>query len=120
MIGQPAEELGLGSKRMLDDGLFTRFPKPGHVLALHDSASLPAGTIGYSPGYALANVDSVDVTVKGLGGHGSAPHTTRDPIVLASRIVSALLTLVAREIEIGRAHIWTTVTTSELECRIIA
>ncbi|API61068.1 peptidase M20 [Tardibacter chloracetimidivorans] len=99
MIGQPAEELGLGAKRMLDDGLFTRFPKPGHVLALHDSASLPAGTIGYSPGYALANVDSVDVTVKGLGGHGSAPHTTRDPIVLASRIVSALQTLVAREID---------------------
>ena len=99
MIGQPAEELGLGAKRMLDDGLFTHFPKPGHVLALHDSASLAAGTIGYSPGYALANVDSVDVTVKGLGGHGSAPHTTRDPIVLASRIVSALQTLVAREID---------------------
>src|SRR3546814_6952147 len=55
MIGQPSEELGLGAKRMLDDGLFTRFPKPGHVLALHDSASLPAGTIVYSPGYALAN-----------------------------------------------------------------
>src|SRR3546814_2293403 len=69
------------------------------LLAVHDSASLPSGTIGYSPGYALANGDSVDVTVKGLGGHGSAPHTTRDPIVLASRIVSALQTLVAREID---------------------
>src|SRR3546814_5646415 len=68
MIGQPAEELGLGSKRMLDDGLFRRFPKPSHVLALHDAANLPAGHIGYSPGYALANVDSVALTVKGGGG----------------------------------------------------
>jgi amidohydrolase len=97
MIAQPGEEIGVGAKAMLDDGLYTRFPKPSHVIAFHDAASLPAGTIGITPGYALANVDSVDILVKGVGGHGAYPHTTRDPIVLASRIVGALQTLVSRE-----------------------
>ena len=97
MILQPGEETGEGAQAMLADGLYTRFPKPSHVLAFHDAASLPAGTIGYSNGYALANVDSVDISVKGVGGHGAYPHTTKDPIVLASRIVSALQTLVSRE-----------------------
>ena len=97
MILQPGEETGEGAKAMLDDGLYTRFPKPGHVLAFHDAAALPAGVIGITPGYALANVDSVDISVKGVGGHGAYPHTTRDPIVLASRIVSSLQTLVSRE-----------------------
>jgi hippurate hydrolase len=97
MILQPGEEIGVGAKAMLDDGLYTRFPKPSHVIAFHDAASLPAGVIGYSNGYALANVDSVDITVKGVGGHGAYPHTTKDPIVLGSRIVSALQTLVSRE-----------------------
>jgi hippurate hydrolase len=97
MILQPGEEIGVGAKAMLDDGLYTRFPKPSHVIAFHDAASLPAGVIGYSNGYALANVDSVDILVKGVGGHGAYPHTTKDPIVLGSRIVSALQTLVSRE-----------------------
>ena len=97
MILQPGEETGEGAKAMLDDGLYTRFPKPAYVLAFHDAAALPAGTIGVTPGYALANVDSVDILVKGLGGHGAYPHTTKDPIVLASRIVVALQTLVSRE-----------------------
>jgi hippurate hydrolase len=97
MILQPGEELGLGAKAMLDDGLYTRFPKPDVLLAFHDSASLPAGAIGVTRGYALANVDSVDIDVKGVGGHGAYPQTTRDPIVLASRIVVALQTLVSRE-----------------------
>lgn len=97
MILQPAEEIGLGAKAMLDDGLFTRFPKPDYVIAFHDAANLPAGIIAYTPGYALANVDSVDVTVRGLGGHGAYPHTTKDPIVLASRIVTTVQTLVSRE-----------------------
>ncbi len=97
MILQPAEEIGVGAKAMLDDGLYTRFPKPSHVLAFHDAAALPAGVIGISPGYALANVDSVDILIKGVGGHGAYPHTTKDPIVLGSRIVSALQTLVSRE-----------------------
>ncbi|HZG07706.1 MAG TPA: amidohydrolase [Allosphingosinicella sp.] len=99
MIAQPGEEIGVGAKAMLDDGLYTRFPKPTHALAFHDAASLPAGTIGYSVGPALANVDSVDILVNGIGGHGAYPHTTKDPIVLASRIVTALQTLVSREID---------------------
>jgi len=97
MILQPGEEIGQGARAMLDDGLYTRFPKPTHAIAFHDAAALPAGVIGYSPGYALANVDSVDLVVKGIGGHGAYPHTTKDPIVLASRIVMALQTLVSRE-----------------------
>jgi len=97
MILQPGEEIGQGARLMLEDGLYTRFPKPTHAIAFHDAAALPAGVIGYSPGYALANVDSVDLVVKGIGGHGAYPHTTKDPIVLASRIVVALQTLVSRE-----------------------
>jgi hippurate hydrolase len=99
MVLQPAEELGRGAKAMVDDGLYTRFPKPDFMLAFHDSASLPAGTIGVTRGYATANVDSVDLEVRGLGGHGAHPQATRDPIVLASRIVTALQTLVSRELD---------------------
>ena len=97
MVLQPAEELGLGALAMLEDGLYTRFPKPDYALAFHDAAQFPAGMIGYSPGFALANVDSVDVTVKGVGGHGAYPHTTKDPVVLGSAIVMKLQTLVSRE-----------------------
>jgi len=97
MIAQPGEETSEGATAMLADGLYTRFPKPSHAIAFHDSATLPAGVIGYTQGPALANVDSVDITVKGVGGHGAAPHTTRDPIVLGARIVGALQTLVSRE-----------------------
>jgi hippurate hydrolase len=97
MILQPGEEMGLGAKAMLDDGLFTRFPKPDTILAFHDSASLPAGVIGVTKGYALANTDSVSIDVRGIGGHGAYPQNTKDPIVLASRIVVALQTLVSRE-----------------------
>ena len=98
MILQPAEEIGEGAKAMLDDGLFTRFPKPDYVLAFHDAAQFPAGHIGYSRGFALANVDSVDVVVPGFGGHGAYPHTTKDPIVIAASIVTRLQTLVSREL----------------------
>ncbi|WP_265561717.1 M20 metallopeptidase family protein [Sphingomicrobium arenosum] len=98
MILQPAEETGEGAKAMLEDGLFTRFAMPTHAIAFHDAAAGPAGFIGLSTGYALANVDSVDITVRGVGGHGAYPDTTRDPIVVASRIVTALQTVVAREI----------------------
>jgi hippurate hydrolase len=97
MILQPGEETGEGAKAMLDDGLYSRFPKPSTVIAFHDAAALPAGVVGITPGYALANVDSVDITVRGLGGHGAYPQTTKDPIVLASRIVTTLQTLVSRE-----------------------
>lgn len=98
MILQPAEEIGQGAKAMLDDGLFTRFAKPDYVLAFHDAAQFPAGQIGYSKGFALANVDSVDIVVPGVGGHGAYPHTAKDPIVIASSIVMRLQTLVSREL----------------------
>ena len=98
MIAQPAEEIGAGAKAMLDDGLYTRFPKPSAVLAFHDGP-LPAGVIGYTSGYTLANVDSVDMLVRGLGGHGAYPHITKDPVVLAARIVVALQTIVSREVD---------------------
>ena len=98
MIGQPAEERGAGAKAMLEDGLYRRFPRPDYVLALHANATLPAGTIGVVPGYALANVDSVDLTVRGAGGHGAYPHTTHDPVTLAAKIVMALQTIVSRQV----------------------
>ena len=97
-IAQPAEERGAGAKAMLADGLFKRFPVPDYCLALHVSSDQPAGTLGYTSGFAMANVDSVDITVRGVGGHGSQPQSTKDPIVLASQIVLALQTIVSREI----------------------
>ncbi len=97
MIGQPAEERVKGAKAMLADGLYTRFPKPDYAIAFHDM-NLKAGTVGFVDGFALANVDGVDIKVKGVGTHGAAPHLGRDPIVLASRIVTSLQALVAREI----------------------
>jgi hippurate hydrolase len=99
MILQPGEETSQGARAMLDDGLFTRFPKPTHALAFHDSASLPAGMIGYTPGPSFANVDSVDIRVRGVGGHGAVPHATKDPIVLGADMVGALQTLVSRELD---------------------
>jgi len=98
LIGQPAEERVGGAQAMLKDGLFTRFPRPDYNLALHVSATLVAGDVGLVSGYAMANVNSVDIEVKGVGGHGAYPHTTKDPVVLASQIVVALQTLVSREI----------------------
>lgn len=97
MIGQPAEERVAGARKMLDDGLFTRFPKPDTVIAFHDNSALPAGMIGYTDGPALANVDGIDIKVRGIGGHGAVPQLTRDPIVLGARIVTTLQTLIARE-----------------------
>src|SRR5262249_3452002 len=97
-IGQPAEEVGGGARRMLADGLFKRFPRPDFCLALHCSANHPFGHVAYSDGLALANTDPVDLLVRGKGGHGSAPHTTIDPIVLAARIILDLQTLVSREV----------------------
>jgi amidohydrolase len=99
MILQPGEETSEGARAMLADGLFKRFPKPTHALAFHDSASLPAGTIGYTPGPSFANVDTVDVKVRGVGGHGAVPHATKDPIVVGADIVGALQTLVSRELD---------------------
>jgi hippurate hydrolase len=97
MLGQPAEESINGAKAMLDDGLYTRFPRPDYVLALHDTPNVAAGKVGYTPGYALANSTAVDVTLRGVGGHGSAPQNTRDPIVEAAEFILAIQTIVSRE-----------------------
>lgn len=97
LIGQPAEERGIGARAMLTEGLYRKFPKPDFAIALHDIATLPAGTVGVLEGYTMANVESVDILVRGVGGHGAYPHTTKDPIVLAAKIVMALQTIVSRE-----------------------
>lgn len=99
LIGQPAEERGQGAAAMLDDGLFARFPKPDFALALHVDAELETGKVGYRAGYALANVDSVDIRLIGRGGHGAHPHTTIDPIVQAAHLVLDLQSIVSREID---------------------
>lgn len=98
MVAQPAEEKGAGAKAMLDDGLYTRFPVPDYVLALHVAADLPTGKVGYCEGYAMANVDSVDITLNGVGGHGAAPHKTKDPVLMAAELVVVLQSIVSREI----------------------
>lgn len=98
VIGQPAEERGQGAKKMLEDGLFERFGKPSFAVALHCSSNKPAGKIGLRSGYAMANVDSVDISVKGRGGHGSQPQNTIDPVVQAAHLVVSLQAIVSREI----------------------
>jgi hippurate hydrolase len=97
LVAQPAEEIIAGAKKMLDAGLYTKFPKPDFALALHSDPLHPVGTLGYSEGLALANSDTIDILVKGKGGHGAAPHLTIDPVVIAARIILDLQTIVSRE-----------------------
>jgi hippurate hydrolase len=97
MVGQPAEEIGAGAQAMLDDGLFTRFPRPDYALSVHDEPSLAAGVFGFHPGFFRAAMDEVTVVVHGRGGHGAKPYTTVDPVVMAARAVVGLQTIVARE-----------------------
>lgn len=98
LIAQPGEEISYGAKQMLAEGLFEKFPLPDYNIAMHVSADLPAGKVGYVKGYAMANVDSVDVLVKGIGGHGAYPHKTKDPVMMAAEIIVKLQTVVSREI----------------------
>jgi hippurate hydrolase len=107
LIGQPAEEIGLGALAMLSDGLYTRFPKPDSVVSFHTWGGEPAGMVTYASGWAYANVDSVDITVKGVGTHGSTPHLGKDPIVLSAEIINALQTLVSREVDAQEAGVVT-------------
>jgi hippurate hydrolase len=97
LVAQPAEETVGGARAMIADGLFTRFPRPDFALALHDSGTVRTGQIAWVEGYAYANVDSVDITLFGKGGHGAKPDTTVDPIVLAARTILALQTIISRE-----------------------
>jgi len=97
LIGQPAEETGGGAGAMLRAGLYSKFPKPDYVIALHDSSVLPAGTVGWHAGPMLAGADSVDITIRGYGGHGAMAYITKDPIVVGAELVMALQTIVSRE-----------------------
>ncbi len=101
MIGQPAEERILGARLMLRAGLFSRFPKPDKAVALHCAADLPHGSVGIMEGYAMANVDTLEIIVRGVGSHGSMPHLGKDPILLASHLVVALQSIVSREVKPG-------------------
>ena len=98
LVLQPAEEVSGGARNMIKDGLFKKWPRPDYNLALHVSADIQAGKIGYLPGWAMANVDSVDIIIKGIGGHGAYPHKTKDPIVLTAQIINSLQTIISREI----------------------
>jgi amidohydrolase len=101
LIGQPAEETIGGAKGMVADGLLTRFPKPDVAVALHVGNTLPAGQVGIVPGVYNTNADSLKITIYGKGGHGSAPHTAIDPIVIAARTILALQTIASREVKPG-------------------
>jgi len=107
LIGQPAEETISGAKRMIEDGLMTRFPKPDVAVALHVGNELPAGQVGLGPGYRFSNADSLRITIFGKGGHGSMPNSTIDPIVIAARVVVTLQTIVAREVKPGEVAVVT-------------
>lgn len=97
LVGQPAEETIDGARAMLDDNLYGKIPQPDYAIALHDNGFIEAGKVGLTAGFALANSTSVDITVRGVGGHGSQPEGAKDPVVLAAQIVIALQTLVSRE-----------------------
>jgi hippurate hydrolase len=97
LVCQPAEERVGGAELMLKDGLFERFPKPKFAIALHCDATMPTGRVGFTPGYILANVDSLDVTIRGRGGHGSTPHAAIDPITIAAKYILDLQTIISRE-----------------------
>jgi len=107
LIGQPAEETISGAKRMIADGLFTRFPKPTLGFALHVGNELPANQVGITPGIYNTNADSLRVTIYGKGGHGSAPHTAIDPIVIAAKTILSLQTIVSREVKPGEMAVVT-------------
>jgi amidohydrolase len=97
IIGQPAEEIAGGARAMLADGLYTRFPKPDFALALHDAADQETGKINVTPAYSMASSTSVDIKLRGIGGHGSRPEGAKDPIVLAAQVILALQTVVSRD-----------------------
>jgi hippurate hydrolase len=98
-VGQPAEETGAGARAMVRDGIYSRFPRPDFALALHVDPNIPAGKIGYRPGIISAGSTSLDVTVRGIGGHAAHPHQSIDPVVIAARTVLALQTIVSREVD---------------------
>jgi hippurate hydrolase len=123
---QPAEELGSGAEAMIQDGLFARFPRPDFAVALHDSADLATEKIHYRAGFSMANIDSVDIVIKGRGGHGASPEATIDPVVIAAKLVLDLQTIVSREVKpiepavvtVGSIHAGTKHNIISDECRL--
>jgi amidohydrolase len=123
---QPAEELGEGAQAMIADGLFDRIPRPDFAIALHVASDVPSDHCAYLPGYALANVDSIDIQIKGRGGHGAFPETTIDPIVVAAKLVLDLQTIISRErkatepavVTVGSIHGGTKHNIIPNECRL--
>src|SRR6202007_707663 len=107
LIGQPAEETISGAKKMIEDGVLTRFPKPDVGVAVHVANDFPAGTVAVTPGYSHASADSLRITIYGKGGHGATPQNTIDPVVIAARTVLALQTIVSREVKPGEAAVVT-------------
>ena len=99
VVGQPAEERVIGARAMLSAGLYTKFPKPDFAVAIHDESEIPAGSVATMEGFSHANVDTMTITIHGIGGHGAMPYKGRDPIVLAARIVLSLQTIVSRELK---------------------
>ncbi len=99
VVAQPGEEIGAGALAMIEDGLFERFPRPDYALALHVESGLPAGDVGFTPGWAMANVDGVDVVFHGRSGHGARPHKAVDPILAAAHFVTAVQSVVSRRVD---------------------
>ncbi len=97
LVGQPAEEVVKGAEGMLSEGLYEKIARPDFAIALHDWAALEAGKIGYRSGQFMAATDSLNLIIRGVGGHGAAPHSTKDPVVLAAETVLALQTIASRE-----------------------
>src|SRR5262245_42940611 len=107
LVGQPAEEVITGAQKMVDDGLFTKFPKPNIGVALHDENGIAIGQVGITPSSAKANSDSLRITVYGKGGHGARPESTIDPVLIAASIAVRLQSIIAREIHPGDAAVIT-------------
>src|SRR5258707_12458597 len=107
LVGQPAEEIITGARKMVDDGLFSKFPKPNVGVAMHDENGIAAGQVGITPSYAKANADSLRITVYGKGGHGARPESTIDPVLIAASIAVRLQSIISREIHPGDAAVIT-------------
>jgi len=107
LIGQPAEEMVVGARNMLTAGLYRQFPRPDYAIGLHDDPQLATGSVAFCEGFFSSNADSVEVTVRGIGGHGARPDNAKDPIVLAAQVVVALQTIVSREIHPGERAVVT-------------
>ena len=107
LIGQPAEEIGVGAKAMLDKGLYEQFGVPDYGIGLHCHPTIPAGQIGIAAGFTMATADFIDLTIYGVGAHGATPEQSIDPVVIASMIVMELQTIISRNLKPTEAAVIT-------------